>query len=31
MKRIFLWDGFPGHPLRKDFPIHGYKYSYSNE
>jgi hypothetical protein len=19
MKRIFLWDGFPGHPLRKDF------------
>jgi NADH-quinone oxidoreductase subunit C len=19
MKRIFLWDGFPGHPLRKDW------------
>ena len=19
MKRILLWDGFPGHPLRKDF------------
>src|SRR5439155_20036173 len=19
MRRIFLWDGFPGHPLRKDF------------
>ncbi len=19
LKRIFLWDGFPGHPLRKDF------------
>jgi NADH-quinone oxidoreductase subunit C len=19
MKRIFLWDGFPGHPQRKDF------------
>jgi NADH-quinone oxidoreductase subunit C len=19
MKRIFLWDGFPGHPLRKDY------------
>jgi NADH-quinone oxidoreductase subunit C len=19
MKRIFLWEGFPGHPLRKDF------------
>lgn len=21
MKRIFLWDGFQGHPLRKDFPL----------
>ena len=21
MKRIFLWDGFPGHPLRKDFQL----------
>jgi NADH-quinone oxidoreductase subunit C len=20
MKRVFLWEGFPGHPLRKDFP-----------
>ena len=20
MKRVLLWDGFPGHPLRKDFP-----------
>lgn len=20
LKRIFLWDGFKGHPLRKDFP-----------
>ena len=19
LKRIMLWDGFPGHPLRKDF------------
>jgi len=19
LKRILLWDGFPGHPLRKDF------------
>ena len=19
MRRLFLWDGFPGHPLRKDF------------
>jgi NADH-quinone oxidoreductase subunit C len=21
LKRILLWDGFPGHPLRKDFPL----------
>lgn len=21
MKRIFLWSGFPGHPLRKDFKL----------
>ena len=21
MKRIFLWDGFPGYPLRKDFVL----------
>ena len=21
LKRIFLWDGFPGHPLRKDFTV----------
>lgn len=20
MKRVLLWEGFPGHPLRKDFP-----------
>jgi NADH:ubiquinone oxidoreductase subunit C len=19
MKRVMLWEGFPGHPLRKDF------------
>ena len=24
MRRLFLWDGFPGHPLRKDFPTTGY-------
>ncbi|HEV2846486.1 MAG TPA: NADH-quinone oxidoreductase subunit C [Thermoanaerobaculia bacterium] len=23
MTRILLWDGFNGHPLRKDFPIEG--------
>ncbi len=21
LKRILLWDGFPGHPLRKDYPL----------
>jgi NADH-quinone oxidoreductase subunit C len=21
LKRIFLWEGFPGHPLRKDFTV----------
>ena len=21
LRRIFLWDGFPGHPLRKDFGL----------
>mgnify|MGYP000182681909 CR=1 FL=1 len=20
LKRVLLWEGFPGHPLRKDFP-----------
>ena len=23
MKRILLWDGYDGHPLRKDFPLTG--------
>lgn len=23
MSRILLWDGFNGHPLRKDFPVEG--------
>ena len=23
MRRILLWDGYVGHPLRKDFPLHG--------
>jgi len=22
-------DSWEGHPLRKDYPVHGYKYSYA--
>jgi len=29
LRRIYMWEGFEGYPMRKDFPLRGYKDQYN--